>query len=59
MIAELDEVIEKQNKLAPSFHVKIAPSTRTRLSERNWGAPALSTLTLLNKALAVVVSFYS
>lgn len=56
MITGLGEVIEKQNKLAPSFHGEIAPSTRTRLSERNWCALSLHSLTLLNKALAVVVS---
>lgn len=59
VIAELGEVIEKQNKLAPSFRGEIAPSTRTRLSERNWRAPSLCMLPLLNKPLAVVVSPYS
>ena len=59
MIAELGEVIEKQNKLAPSFRGKIAPGTRSRLSEMNWCASLLRMLILLNKALAVVVSPYS
>lgn len=56
--AELGEVTEKQNKLARSFHGESAPSTRTRLSEKNWHALLLHTLTLLNKVLAVVVSPY-